>query len=313
LPAHTPADDASARDAALTDPTLKARAARVSIASNATLIAFKLVVGVLSGSIAIISEALHSGSDLAAAVIAYYAVRKAAEPPDLHHHYGHEKVENLSGVVEALLIIGAAVVIIYEGIARIIAGPHLDHVWLGIAVMATSGVVNLIVSRGVLYPTARRTQSPALEADAAHLLTDVYTSFGVAGGLLLVKLTGWPYFDPIAAIVVALLIIRTGYQLVVSSTRVLLDQTLPEDELEQIRAVVQEHRGDLIVGYHRLRARQAGSRRHIDLHVTVDEHLTVGEADKVADHISADIRRTVPNADVLVHIEPRSAGPDDDV
>ena len=93
----------------------------------------------------------------------------------------------------------------------------------------------------------------------------------------------------------------------------LLDQTLPEDELEQIRAVVREHRGDLIVGYHRLRARQAGSRRHIDLHVTVDEHLTVGEADKVAEHISADIRRTVPNADVLVHIEPRSAGPDDDV
>jgi cation diffusion facilitator family transporter len=312
LPAHSSADDASARDAALTDPTLKARAARVSIASNATLIAFKLVVGVLSGSIAIISEALHSGSDLAAAVIAYYAVRKAAEPPDLHHHYGHEKVENLSGVVEALLIIGAAVVIIYEGIARIIAGPQLDHVWLGIAVMATSGVVNLIVSRGVLYPTARRTQSPALEADAAHLLTDVYTSFGVAGGLLLVKLTGWPYFDPIAAIVVALLIIRTGYQLVVSSTRVLLDQTLPEDELEQIRAVVREHKGDLIVGYHRLRARQAGSRRHIDLHVTVDERLTVGEADRVADHIEADIRRTVPNADVLVHIEPRSAEPGDD-
>ena len=215
----------------LTNTRLKSRAAAVSIVSNSALIVFKLVVGIMSGSIAIISEALHSGSDLVAAIIAFYSVRKAAEPPDLHHHYGHEKVENLSGVIEALLIIAAAGVIIYEGILKIIHGPHIDHIWLGISVMLVSGVVNLIVSKKVLYPVARRTQSAALEADAAHLLTDVYTSFGVAGGLLLVKLTGWEYFDPIAAIAVAVLIIRTGYQLVVESTKVLLDQTLPEEEL----------------------------------------------------------------------------------
>ena len=172
--------------------------------------------------------------------------------------------------------------------------------------MVVSGLVNLYVSRRVLYPVARRTQSAALEADAAHLLTDVYTSFGVAAGLLLVKITGWQYFDPIVAIAVAVLIIRTGYELVVQSTKVLLDQTLPEEELEQIRACVKDHRGQLIVGYHRLRARQAGSRRHIDLHVTVDETLTVGEAHEVAEHISRDIRECVPNSDVLVHIEPRS-------
>ena len=260
----------------------------------------------MSGSIAIISEALHSGSDLVAAIIAFYSVRKAAEPPDLHHHYGHEKVENLSGVIEALLIIAAAGVIIYEGILKIIHGPHIDHIWLGIAVMLVSGVVNLVVSKKVLYPVARRTQSAALEADAAHLLTDVYTSFGVAGGLLLVKLTGWEYFDPIAAIAVAVLIIRTGYQLVVQSTKVLLDQTLPEEELEEIRRCVTDHRGDLIWGYHKLRARQAGSRRHIDLHITVDETLTVAAAHETAEHIAADIRACVPNSDVLVHIEPRS-------
>jgi cation diffusion facilitator family transporter len=291
---------------------LKARAAAISIASNSALIAFKLVVGMLSGSIAIISEALHSGSDLVAAVIAYYSVRKAAVPPDTSHHYGHEKVENLSGVVEALLIIAAAGVIIYEGVLKIFSGPHLDHIWLGVGVMVVSGVVNLIVSRRVLYPVARRTQSAALEADAAHLLTDVYTSFGVAFGLVLVKVTGWQYFDPIVAIAVAVLIIRTGYQLVVQSTRVLLDQTLPEEELEQIRRCVKDHRGDLIVGYHRLRARQAGSRRHIDLHITVDERLTVGEAHEVAEHIEADIRDCVPNSDVLVHIEPRSLDREDE-
>jgi cation diffusion facilitator family transporter len=172
--------------------------------------------------------------------------------------------------------------------------------------MVTSGVVNLVVSKKVLYPVARRTQSAALEADAAHLLTDVYTSFGVAGGLLLVKLTGWELFDPIAAIAVAVLIIRTGYQLVVQSTKVLLDQTLPEAELEDIRRCVADHRGDLIWGYHKLRARQAGSRRHIDLHITVDETLTVAAAHETAEHIAADIRECVPNSDVLVHIEPRS-------
>jgi len=288
----------------LTNHSLKSRAAAVSIASNLTLVAFKLVVGILSGSIAIISEALHSGSDLAAALIAFWSVRRAAQPPDELHHYGHEKVENLSGVIEALLIIAAAAVIIFEGVSKIIDGPSLDHIWLGIGVMVVSGVANLIVSRKVLYPVARRTQSAALEADAAHLLTDVYTSFGVAGGLLLVELTGWPYFDPIAAIAVAVLIIRTGYELVMQSTRVLLDETLPPEELEEIRRCVKEHRGDLISGYHKLRARRAGSRRHIDLHITVDENLTVAQAHDIAEHIAADIRDCLPNSDVLVHIEP---------
>jgi cation diffusion facilitator family transporter len=297
---------ASAAVPDLLDHGAKSRAAAVSIASNSLLIALKLTVGLLSGSIAIMSEALHSASDLAAAVIAFWSVRRAAAPPDEGHHYGHEKVENLSGVVEALLIIAAAGVIVFEGVRKIIEGPELDHVWLGIAVMAVSGVVNLIVSRRVLYPVARRTQSAALEADAAHLQTDVYTSFGVAGGLLLVELTGWVYFDPLIAIAVAVLIVRTGYRLVMESTRILLDETLPREELDEIRRCVREHRGDIIWGYHKLRARRAGSRRHIDLHITVDDDLTVNEAHEVAEHIAGDIRECIPNSDVLVHIEPRS-------
>jgi cation diffusion facilitator family transporter len=290
----------------LQNHSLKSRAAAVSIASNATLIAFKLAVGIMSGSIAIISEALHSGSDLVAALIAFWSVRQASHPPDERHHYGHEKVENLSGVIEALLIIAAAGVIIYEGIMKIIHGPSIDHIWLGIGVMLVSGVANLIVSKRVLYPVARRTQSAALEADAAHLLTDVYTSFGVAFGLLLVRLTDWPYFDPIAAIAVAVLIIKTGYDLVMESTRVLLDETLPDDELEEIRRCVREHRGDIIYGYHRLRARRAGSRRHVDLHVTVEEDLSITEAHEIAMHITEDIRTCIPNTDVLVHVEPKT-------
>jgi cation diffusion facilitator family transporter len=290
------------------DHRLKSRTAAVSIASNSALIALKLVVGILSGSIAIISEALHSGSDLVAALIAFWSVRRAAEPPDERHQYGHEKVENLSGVVEAMLIIAAAGVIIYEGVMKIIDGPEIDLVWLGVGVMLVSGVVNLVVSTRVLYPVARRTESAALEADAAHLLTDVYTSFGVAGGLVIVELTGWAYFDPIIAIAVALLILKTGYQLVVQSTRVLLDETLPEEELEEIRRCVADHRGDIITGYHKLRARRAGSRRHVDLHVVVDETLSVAQAHDIAEHIEEDIRACIPNTDVLVHIEPRAPG-----
>lgn len=292
--------------------SLKARAAGVSIVSNTILIAFKLAVGFLSGSVAIISEALHSGSDLVAALIAFWSVRRAGQPPDEHHQYGHEKVENLSGVIEAVLIIAAAGVIIFEGVKKIVHGPELDYIWLGVGVMIVSGVVNLVVSQKILFPVARRTESAALEADAAHLLTDVYTSFGVAGGLLLVEFTGWAYFDPVAAIAVAVLIIKTGHDLVMQSTRVLLDETLPEEELAQIRRCVSGHRGEIIWGYHKLRARRAGSRRHIDLHVMVDEDLTVMEAHDVAEHIAAEIRACVPNSDVLVHIEPRSPHRRDD-
>jgi cation diffusion facilitator family transporter len=284
----------------------KTRAAAVSIASNTLLVVFKLVVGLMSGSISIISEAAHSASDLMAAFIAFFSVRAAARPADPRHQYGHEKVENVSGIIEALLIFAAAVVIIFEGIQKLIHGVHLDHVWLAVGVMVVSAVANLIVSEFVLYPVARRTESAALEADGAHLRTDVYTSMGVAVGLFIVKLTGVTWFDPAAAIAIATLILYTAYRLIVSSGRVLLDETLPEVELETIRRCVREHRGDLIVGYHKLRARRSGSRRHIDLHISVDEHMSVGEAHDVAHHIAADIRTCLPNVDVLVHVEPGS-------
>lgn len=289
----------------------KTRAATLSIASNGTLVVFKLVVGLLSGSISILSEAAHSASDLIAAVIAFFSVRAAAKPADPKHRYGHEKVENASGIVEALLIFAAAAVIIYEGTLKLIQGVHIDHMWLAIGVMSASAVANLAVSQGVLYPTARRTESAALEADAAHLRTDVYTSVGVVVGLLLVKSTGLTWFDPVAAIAIAVLIVWTSYRLIVDSGRVLMDQSLPEQELEQIRTCVKEHCGDLIVGYHALRTRRAGSRRHIDLHVTVDDSLSVVEAHEIGHHISRDIRDCLPNVEVLVHVEPRARDRED--
>ena len=294
------------------DHALKARAAWLSIFSNSTLIVFKLVAGLLSGSIGIISEALHSGSDLVASIIALISVRAAAKPADPSHRYGHEKVENISGIIEGLLIWAAAVVIVVEAVHKLIDGVHIEHVELGIAVMLVSAVANLIVSRGYLYPVARRTESAALEADAAHLLTDVYTSLGIAGGRILVRSTGYTFFDPVLAICVAVLIMWTAWRLVSHSTRVLLDETLPDDELELIRTKVAEHRGELIIGYHKLRTRRAGSKRHIDLHITVSDEMTVGEAHDIAEHITADITELLPHTEVLVHIEPSEHERDDE-
>jgi cation diffusion facilitator family transporter len=285
---------------------VKTRAAAVSITSNSLLVVFKLLVGLVSGSISILSEAAHSASDLIAAFIAYFSVRAAGKPADERHPYGHYKVENVSGIVEALLIFAAAVVIIWESVLKLIHGQSIDHLWLGVAVMAVSAVANFAVSQRVLYPVARRTESAALEADAAHLRTDVYTSVGVMTGLIIVAITGQTWLDPVFAIGVACLILWTAFRLIRASTRVLLDEALPEEELQRIREVVREHRGTLIVGYHHLRARRAGSRRHIDLHITVDQSLSVVEAHDAAEHIVSDLHNCLPNADVLVHVEPAS-------
>jgi len=247
-----------------------------------------------------------------AALIAFFSVRAAGKPADARHHYGHHKVENFSGIVEALLIFAAAVVIIWEAILKLIHGVEIDHLWLGVAVMAVSAMVNYVVAQRMLYPVARRTESAALEADAAHLRTDVYTSAGVMVGLIVVRLTGQTWLDPVFAIAIACLILWTAFRLIRASTRVLLDEALPDEELRLIREVVREHRGDLIVGYHHLRARRSGSRRHIDLHITVDQSLSVGEAHDAAEHISDDLRGCLPNVDVLVHVEPASPERRDD-
>jgi cation diffusion facilitator family transporter len=174
----------------------KIRTARLSIFSNCTLIVMKLLAGIFSGSVSIISEAIHSGMDLLASVIAFLSVKMSDTPPDKEHPYGHGKVENISGVIEAVLIFIAAGWIIYEAIHKIILPAPIENIEIGAAVMAVSGFINFLVSRR-LYKVAKKTDSIALEADALHLKTDVYTSVGVAAGLLLIWITGWKFLDPI--------------------------------------------------------------------------------------------------------------------
>jgi cation diffusion facilitator family transporter len=286
----------------------KSGAATLSIASNSTLIALKLAAGAITGSIALITEAIHSGIDLVASVIALISVRRADEPPDREHPYGHEKVENLAAAIEGMLILVGAGVIVYEATRRLVSGAELESLGVGIAVIAFSCVANIAVS-AFLYRRARALESPALEGDAAHLSTDALTSFGVLVGLLLVEITGEAAFDAIAALCVAVAIVFSGLRILTRSGRVLVDEAPAPDELDRIEAAIaseRQHHPE-IAGYHKLRARRAGARRFIDLHLQFAVGTTLEHAHTVAHHVRGAIEREIRNADVLIHVEPQES------
>ncbi|HEV2075289.1 MAG TPA: cation diffusion facilitator family transporter [Thermoleophilaceae bacterium] len=281
----------------------KTTVAAVSIVSNTILIALKVVAGVVTGSIAILTEAVHSSIDLVASVIAYFSVRKADEPADADHMYGHAKVENLAAAIEGMLILAGAGIIVYESIRRLATGAAVSDLGFGIAVIAVSAAANAGVST-YLYRQARRTDSPALEGDAAHLRTDAMTSAGVLVGLILVELTGVDELDAATALLVAAAIVTAGVRIVNRSSRVLVDEALPGRELEAIRAAIEGHDAPELVGFHKLRARRGGSRRHIDLHVQFRPGTTLERAHAVSHELEGQIRSRLRGADVLIHLEP---------
>ena len=280
----------------------KTGAAGLSVLSNTLLILLKLVAGILTGSVSIIAEAIHSGIDLLAALIAFVSLRIAGRPADREHPFGHGKVENVSGTIEAVLIFVAAIFIIYEAINRIIAGAIVEYLSIGIAVMAISVVVNIIVSRHLLR-IARDSDSIALEADARHLTADVYTSLGVLAGLVVVQVTGLNILDPIIAICVSIFILRAAYNLTRRAFPPLIDTRLPEDEEALIESIMSEHMGEL-VGFHELRTRKAGSERYIELHMMMARDASVERAHSLCDHLEEDIKSRLPNIHVTIHIEP---------
>jgi len=280
----------------------RVRAARVSVASNTTLVVLKLAVGLMMGSVSVISEAIHSGLDLAAALIAYFSLKQAAKPADDHHQFGHGKIENISGLTEALLIFIAAVWIIYEAYEKLVYGVNVQSVALGMAVMGFSALVNYLVSRN-LFQVAEKTDSIALKADALHLSTDVITSLGVLMGLGLMKLTGIQLLDPLVAIAVALLIIKAAYELTMQAFWPLLDVRLPPEEEEAVVEIIRRHEG-AFVEFHELRSRKAGAERHIDLHLVVLPDQHVSDVHEVCDRIERDIQGQFPSSHVLIHIEP---------
>ncbi len=279
----------------------KISVARLSIFSNTCLIILKIVVGLLSHSVSIISEAIHSFMDLLASIVAFFSVRISDTPADERHPYGHGKFENISGVVEALLIFIAAFWIIYEAVKKIIHPVTVEKIGLGFAVMFISAIVNIFVSRR-LYQVAKETDSVALEADALHLKTDVYTSFGVATGLLLMWISGIPLVDPIIAIFVALLILKESFELFSKAYAPLLDLSLPQSDIEQIVSIIQRHCTDEMT-FHNLRSRKAGNYKYIDFHLNLDPDKTVREAHKICDMIEEDIQNAFDHTEVTIHVE----------
>ena len=282
---------------------LKMRAALLSILSNAVLIAIKLAVGIMMQSVSVMSEAVHSAIDLVAAIIAWFAVRASGKPADDKHQFGHGKIENVAGTVEAVLIFGAAVYIIWEAVRKLRAGSfEIESLGLGAAVMGISALANYLVSRH-LMSVAKKTDSVALEADATHLRTDVYTSVGVFGGLLAIKLTGIALLDPIVAIVVALMIVKAAWDLTETAFFHILDVRLPNDEEAIIRKVMEEHAHQYLE-YHKLRTRKSGHTRYVDMHIVVPKKMTVEVGHNLCHTITDDIEARLAYSHILVHIEP---------
>lgn len=281
---------------------VRVKAAWVSVLFNAILVVFKLLVGIIIGSVSVIAEAVHSAVDLLASFIALFAVKKSSQPADHEHPYGHGKIENISGTIEALLIFGAAIVIIWEAAKKIISGSVVTDMGWGIAVMGLSTVVNILISWYV-FRAARQEQSIALEADAMHHWTDVWTSAGVMVGLVLIYFFKQPIIDPIAAILVALLIVKAAWDLTRNSFLPLLDTSLSRDELIIIEKTLDEYTNEYI-SYHNLRSRKSGRDVYIDLHLVTYPDRSIECVHNLCDLIEARIEELIPYSEVLIHVEP---------
>ena len=284
-------------------PPDKRRIAILSVISNSLLILLKVIGGTVTGSVALLTDAVHSSIDLIASTVSYLSVRKAEEPADESHRYGHEKVENLAAAIEGILILIGSAAIAFAAVRRLIDGGHDRTVGFGIAVIAVAIGVNLVVS-AILGRAARQTESPALEGDATHLRTDALSSSAVLLALVLVQVTGDQWIDPVFALLVAVMIVVMGVRLLLRSGQVLVDQSLPTDEVAAIREIIARFAASGVVGYHELRTRRGGSRRYVDLHVQFRAGTSLEGAHRTAHELQDEIAAELHGADVLIHLEP---------
>jgi len=279
---------------------VRRRAACLSIISNTGLVIVKIAAGLVTGSISVLAEGIQSTVDILASVMIYASVRVVERPPDRGHPYGHGKFESLTSSIQMLLILGSTAFILYQAYQRLLH-PRMPDVDWGIGAMSIAVVVDLAVSSH-LQRVARQTESLALEAEAQHLRSDMYASAGVLLGLVAVRHTGWAPLDPIIAALLTLVVIVNAIRLMRTSLRPLLDQSLPTSEEAQIRRALDAD--GRVMGFHKLRTRQAGAQRHADVHVMLDDSLTLSEAHTIGEEIERAIRKTLPNLDVVVHVEP---------
>lgn len=279
------------------------RTALLSVGAAIVTLLLKFGAYFLTGSVGLLSDAIESFVNLAAALIAFTAITVAGRPPDSNHTYGHDKAEYFSSGAEGTLILVAAGVIIYSAAQRLLNPAPLENLGIGVAVALVASAINFGVSR-IMLRVARQEDSIALEADAKHLMTDVWTSVGVVAGIIVVGVTGWQILDPLIAIAVGINIIWMGVQLLRRSTAGLMDATLPAAEVEVIQEAIDRVAGS-DTPYHALRTRKSGSRRFIDFHLLLPGRTTVQTSHDLVSQIEAAIEQELPNTFVTIHVEPR--------
>ena len=282
----------------------KKTVAILSISSNVFLTFLKIVAGIISGSISIISEAIHSVSDFLASVLAFFSVVKSAQPADKDHPYGHGRYEDMAGFLEGILIIFASVFIIYKSVNKIIIGATAEFENnIGITVMLVAVIMNIIVS-SLLFKVAKKSNSMSLYADGEHLRTDVYTSLGVLVGLILIKYTGYSIFDPIIAIIVAAFIYRTGYSILKETSMHLLDYSVPSNDIESIKNIIRKFSDVAKLKKNSIKARQVGPTKDIDLILQFSDSTTICECHQICDSIEKEIQALFKNSSISIHSEP---------
>jgi cation diffusion facilitator family transporter len=279
----------------------KGKVILLSICSNTTLVVLKIIIGIISGLVSIVAEALHSANDLLAAVIAYFGVKKSLKPADADHPYGHGKVEVLTGWIENILILLIGLGIIYQGIMKFINHTPSQLVEIGIAIMLFSALVNYVVSKYLLRK-GRELRSVGIELDGEHLKADVITSAGTAAALILLKLTSIWWLDPLAAVCVGLWVIGIFVNLSVKLTQQVIDRGLSNRDLAEIEYILKSF--NEVKGYHKIRTRQSGSTIFIDMHLNVDSDLSIEKAHELTEKIEVRIKEKFILTNVLIHIEP---------
>ena len=279
----------------------KKKVALLSIIAAIFLTVFKFVVGIITGSLGILSEALHSLLDLVAAVVTFFSVRMSDKPADKKHNYGHGKVENLSALIQTVLLLVTCFWIFYEGISRIITGNfHIEVTYWSYIVVMSSIIIDFSRSRALIR-VAKKYSSQALEADALHFSTDIWSSIAVLIGLLCVDIFNFPYADPIAALIVACIILCVCYQLGKRAIDVLLDRA-PEQMVKSVEAVLNDH--DEIKQFHNLKVRTAGADTFITFNIHVKPNTPFVQVHRFCDHLEKDIKEKIPRAEVFIHVEP---------
>ena len=277
-------------------------AAGLSITSNALVIVTKIIAGMVSGSISIISEAIHSLSDFLASVLTFFAVTRSAEPADKEHPFGHGKYEDMSGFIEGGLIIFAGFFIIFEAVKKLLHGYSLEsESMLGIYVMAFAVVANFLVSR-YLFFVAKKSDSVSLLADAEHLSTDIFSSLGVLMGLVLIKITGIAALDPIIALIVALIILKAGFSISKETLNNLLDGSLPNEDIAKIEEILK--RNSVIKGYKNIKGRKSGQYKDIELTLLFNPDMKISCAHNICDQIENEIKKNLGQVSTTIHAEP---------